>query len=52
MKVQAKNQLHALQVTIHTPLQVIDDAKLLIEHLESQIGALEGCALKISQTKR
>lgn len=50
MKVQAKNQLHALQATIHTPLQVIDDAKLLINHLETQIITLEGCALKIIQS--
>jgi len=47
MKVQAKNQLHALQATIHTPSLVIEDAKLMIAHIEKQIEALEGCALKI-----
>jgi len=50
MKVQAKNQLHALQATIHTPSLVVQDAKLLIEHLNTQIEALEGCALSIIQS--
>jgi len=47
MKIQAKNQLHALQATIHTPSQVIEDATLMIAHLEKQIKALEDCALTI-----
>jgi len=37
LKVKAKNQLHALQATVHTPTQVINDAVLTIEQLESQI---------------
>ncbi len=47
LKVKAKNQLHALQSTVHTPMQVIDDAMLTIEQLESQIETLEAGALKL-----
>jgi len=50
MKVRAKNQMHALQATIHTPVQIIEDAQLMIEHLEKQIETLEACALKIIQS--
>jgi len=46
LKVQAKNQLHALQATTHTPSLVIEDATLTIEQLEKQIEKLEACALK------
>ena len=47
LKVKAKNQLHALQATVHTPTQVINDAVLTIEQLESQITNLEACALTL-----
>jgi len=47
LKVKTKNQLHALQATIHTPRQVIDDAVLTIAQLENQIVNLEAGALKL-----
>lgn len=47
LKVKAKSQLHALQATIHTPLQVTEDAVLTIEQLESQINKLEAGALAL-----
>jgi len=50
MKVQAKNQLHAFQETIHTPSPVVEDAKLMIEHLKTQIEAIEGCVLNVIQS--
>jgi len=49
-KVQAKNQLHALQATVHTPAQVIEDAELTIEQLEKQIHNMEACALGLIQS--
>jgi len=47
LKVKAKNQLHALQATIHTPLEVIDDAVLTIKQLENQIEKLNTGALRL-----
>ncbi len=46
-KVQAKNQLHALQATVHTPVQVLEDARLMIEQLENQIENLESNAIAL-----
>jgi transposase len=47
LKVKAKNQLHALQATVHTPPQVINDALLTIKQLENQIEKLEAGALTL-----
>jgi len=50
LKVVAKNQLHALQAIIHTPSQIIADAKLTIKQLETQIEKLEDYALQLILT--
>lgn len=47
LKVSAKNQLHALETTIHTPKLVIEDIQLTIAQLENQIERLETHALEI-----
>jgi transposase len=47
LKVKAKNQLHALQATIHTPRQVIEDGVVTIKQLERQIEKLSAGALKL-----
>lgn len=52
MKVQAKNQLHALRATIHTPSQVVEDATFMIKHLEKQLEVLGSCALEIIQSDK
>jgi len=50
-KTRAKNQLHALQATRHTPLFIIEDVQLSISQLENQLEQLitRACSL-IEQT--
>ena len=50
-KTRAKNQLHALQATRHTPLFIIEDVQLSISQLENQLEQLitRACTL-IEQT--
>lgn len=47
LKVKAKNQLHALRATAHTPRPIIDDAVLTIAQFDKQIQNLEAGALEL-----
>lgn len=49
-KAQAKNQLHALQVTQYTPMDVLKSLDTMIEFFETQIAHLEKQALAFIQS--
>lgn len=46
-KAQAKNQLHALTTTAHTPKALLSDVRLSIRQLERQIATLRGHAMAL-----
>ena len=46
-KVQAKNQLHALQSSTYTPSELLDDARLSIRQCETQLCSLRQHAMQL-----